>query len=840
MVYPENFEQKIGFDKIRELLEQQCISPLGVKHVERIRFEAGHGAVQEMLNRAEEFRQILLSGKAFPNSGYFDLTNELKRIQIKGTYIELEWLFDLKTSLQTINACLKYFDDAEDGLYPQLTALTEGMEPQEGLLKEIERIMDDKGEIRDSASSALKEIRQKLHRKQLSIDGRIRKSMQEARKAGLVPDDAEVTIRSGRMVIPVIASGKRQLKGFIHDESATGQTVFIEPTEVFDLNNEIRELENAERREIINILIGFTDMLRLESDMLFQAYDFLGLIDFIRAKAKLALTINGIKPQLKPTPLFNWKNARHPLLYLSHKEQNKPVVPMDLELNKKNRILVISGPNAGGKSVCLKTAGLLQYMLQCGLLIPLEENSEAGIFTDIFLDIGDEQSLENDLSTYSSHLLNIREFLKHGNRNSLFLIDEFGTGTEPHLGGAIAEAALHSLNQKKSFGVVTTHYANIKLMADTENGILNGAMLFDTKEMRPLFMLRTGKPGSSFAFEIARKIGFQEEVLEHAASITGYSQIDFEKQLQELETEKMHLEKEREKYGVADDFLSETIDKYEKLISDLTSSKSDIIEDARREAAEILSGANRMIEHTIKGIREAEAEKEKTKTLRNKLKTDAEEIINKPVRGTRDPSTSSGQAPGRGRNLKSEKRNLKSGINKKPETRSQEPEAPSPKPEYLPGVPEVGDAVEIITYGTKGEVVEIKGKKAKVSTGTIIIEVLISDLKKISGYRLPATGHRKNVTYSNISNEINQKAANFNARIDLRGKRAVEALDELKTYIDDAILLSAKEVSILHGKGDGILRNVLREYLQTIDEVEQISDAHVERGGQGITIVNLR
>ncbi len=818
MIYPENFESKIGFHKIRELLEMQCISPLGRKHVEKICFESGHGKVQVLLKQSEEFRQILLSGKSFPNSGYFDLSAELKRIQLKGTYIEREMLFDLKTSLQTINSCLAFFNEAEEDLYPELIMLTEGLEPQDGLIRIIEGIVDDKGVIRDSASPALKEIRNKLHRKQLSIDGRIRKSMQDARKDGLTPENAEVTIRNGRMVIPVLASGKRQLKGFIHDESATGQTVFIEPTEVFDLNNEIRELENAERREIINILIGFTDKLRPQSESLFLAYDFLGMIDFIRARARLALMTNGIKPLLKPMPLFNWRNARHPLLYLSHKEQNKLVVPMDLELNKKNRILVISGPNAGGKSVCLKTAGLLQYMLQCGLLVPMDENSEAGIFKDIFLDIGDEQSLENDLSTYSSHLLNIKEFIKHGNMNSLFLIDEFGTGTEPHLGGAIAEAALHAMNERKAFGVITTHYANIKLMADNENGIINGAMLFDTKEMTPLYMLRTGKPGSSFAFEIARKTGFPEDVLAHAAAITGYSQMDFEKQLQELETEKMHLEKEKEKFGVADSFLAETIDKYEKLISELNDRKSDILENARKEAGDILSGANRLIEQTIKGIREAEAEREKTKELRGKLKDESEKI-------TGDE--------GRGRTQKSEKRNLKSEINQKPETRNQEQQ-------YLPGLPEKGDWVEIIQYGTTGEVISVKGKTATVLSGAVNIKVSLNGIKKIKAGKRQEGAIKKSKAYGNIMNDINQRAARFKPSIDLRGKRAIEALDELKSYLDDAILLSAKEVTILHGKGDGILRNVLREYLQTVEDVEHFGDAHVERGGQGITIVKLR
>lgn len=821
MIYPENFEEKIGFDQVRDLLRQQCLSDLGLAHVEEMHFSSSHGEVHTWLKQAGEFREILLSGKSFPNSGYFDLGPELHRIRLKGTYIEMEYLFDLKSSLETIHACLDYLRKDEEAEYPELQELTEGIDYQHDILARIDRIVDDKGMIKDSASPALKEIRSKLHRKQQSIDGRIQKSMSEARKAGLTSEDAEVTIRNGRMVIPVLASAKRQLKGFIHDESATGQTVFIEPTEVFDLNNEIRELENAERREIINILIAFTDELRPLSDALFLAYDFLGQIDFIRAKAKLALMTEAIRPILKPVPLIDWRNARHPLLFLALKAQKKPIVPMDLALRNKDRILVISGPNAGGKSVCLKTTGLLQYMLQCGLLVPMEENSEAGMFRDIFIDIGDEQSLENDLSTYSSHLINIREFIRHANRNSLFLIDEFGSGTEPHLGGAIAEASLHSLNGKKAFGVVTTHYANIKLMAEQEKGIINGAMLFDTRAMKPLYMLKTGKPGSSFAFEIARKIEFPEEVLDEAGRITGYSQIDFEKQLQELETEKMLVEKEREKFGVADTFLSETIDKYEALIEELSERKSDILGEAREEARSILTGANRLIEQTIREIREAEAEKEKTKDLRKKMKADAEALMNKE-QGTRKREQGTG--------------NKEQGIKKK-ERGKKELEK---KAEYVEGVPEVGDWVEITKYGTQGEVAAIKGKNATVLSGDMNIKVPLRELKKLKKSKKPIAGNKKKQTYNSVLNDINKKAAQFSPEIDLRGKRAIEALDILKSYMDDAVLLNVKEVNILHGKGDGILRNVLQEYLQSLDEVEQISDAHVERGGQGITIVRLK
>ncbi len=823
MIYPANFEQKIGFDRIRDMLEQQCLSTLGRDHVRRMNFVAGHAAIQELLGRADEFRGILLSGKPFPNSGYFDLTPELKRIRLQGTYLDPEALFDLRSSLHTINDCLDFFRNAEEGQYPELTKLADGHEPHNELVGAIDRIIDDRGMIRDSASPGLKKIRAELRSKQQSIDGRIRKSMEEARKSGLVPEDAEVTIRSGRMVIPVLASAKRQLKGFIHDESATGQTVYIEPTEVFDLNNEIRELENAERREIIRILTDFTDVLRPETESLLGSYEFLGYIDFNRAKARLALSIHAIRPTVKPVPLFGWHKARHPLLFLSLKEHGREVVPMDLELNGRNRIMVISGPNAGGKSVCLKTAGLLQYMLQCGLLVPMEEDSEAGLFRHMFLDIGDEQSLENDLSTYSSHLTSIRYFIEHGDRGSLFLIDEFGTGTEPQLGGAIAEASLHALNRRKAFGVVTTHYANIKALAANEAGIINAAMLFDTKEMKPLYILKAGRPGSSFAFEIARQRGFPEEVLEHAASITGYSQVDFERQLQELETEKLQLEREREKYGVADNFLSEMIDKYEKLIDDVNGRKNAIIEEARREANEILSGANRLIERTIKGIREAEAEKERTKELRSRMKEEAKEITGKMEDGRWN------KEKGIGKKEKVRKtKAVKAEREKKNET------------VYLEGIPGVGDRVEISDYGTTGEVVQVKGKTATVLSGSVSIRIPLSGLRRISKTKETAVAGGRARPGSSIMSDLNRRAANFRLSIDLRGKRAAEALEELQAYIDDAILLGIREVSILHGKGDGILRQVIREYLQGVEEVEHFGDEHVDRGGQGITVVKLR
>ncbi|MEZ5198423.1 MAG: hypothetical protein R2764_19170 [Bacteroidales bacterium] len=549
MVYPKNFEQKIGFDSIRQLIRDKCLSSIGQSHVDKIRFSADYDELVKAHQQVDEFRQILILPDNFPSSDYFDLTPELIRIRIDGTVIEQERLFDLKTSLLTILDCLHFINKLPSIDFPALCDITGPVYVEAEIPARIDRIIDDKGSIRDNASSELTNIRNKLNSKISSIDRQISATLKAAKKAGWVNDDAEASVRNGRLVIPVPVSHKRQMRGFIHDQSATGQTVYLEPEGVFDTNNEIRELEGEERREIIRILKNFTDFVRPEIDSLLDSYKFLGLIDFIRAKAKFALLLNGIKPVIVRECKIEWTQAIHPLLFLSHQKMKKPVVPLDLTLDDQQRILVISGPNAGGKSVCLKTVGLLQYMLQCGMLIPVKEGSVAGLFENLFIDIGDEQSLENDLSTYSSHLMNMKHFALNANARTLFLIDEFGTGTEPLLGGAIAEAILEELNEKKSFGVVTTHYTNLKLLARKGNGIANGAMLFDTRQMQPLYQLSIGKPGSSFAFEIARKIGFPKSILKQAETKTGKKQFDFDQQLQQLDIEKCNWPRARNSFA---------------------------------------------------------------------------------------------------------------------------------------------------------------------------------------------------------------------------------------------------------------------------------------------------
>ena len=619
MIFPGEFELKVGFDGIRALVKEFCLGP-GRHCVDEMGFLDELPEIRSLLGQTEELRRILVSEENFPSQDYYDLTAELARIRTGGTYIEPENLTLLKLSLSSINQILDFFRKHAADMFPYLSSLSKEVSIDNELIPEIDRIIDDKSQVRDEASSALKKIRKERKTKLGAVEKKIAQSLKLARRSGWTPENAELTLRDGRLVIPLLSTHKRKIQGFVHDESATGQTVYLEPADVLETNNEIRELEYAERREVIRILTAFTDTVRPSAGELIQAYNFLGSIDFIRAKAMLATRINGILPAgISEKPGIQWKEAVHPLLYLAHLRQKKKVVPLSIELDGENRILVISGPNAGGKSVCLKTTGLLQYMFQCGILPSAKEESTFGIFRNIFIDIGDEQSLENDLSTYTSKLLNLKFFLEKLDEHSLFLIDEFGTGTDPALGGPIAEASLEEMNRKKAFGVVTTHYSNLKLLAGKVRGINNGAMLYDARKMKPLYLLKTGKPGSSFAFEIARQVGFPPEVLNAAAEKTGTSQLDFDRELQNLEAEKSELGKRSTEVKVADEFLNEMITKYQELSKELESSRKEILNKAKEEAKNILDQSNRLIEKTIKEIRESQAEKARTKEARQEV-----------------------------------------------------------------------------------------------------------------------------------------------------------------------------------------------------------------------------
>lgn len=786
--------------------------------MEKIRYSSSFTQIERLLKQTEEMRQILLFGKPFPAQDYFDLTGEFQRLRAEGSYIEQENLMFLKLSLQTISQCLLYLRKTETQ-YPALSSLTNGIEIDDQLIIRIQSIIDEKGIIRSTASVKLGEIRHDLQRKSQSVNNTIARILHQVRADGLIEPKTEITIRDGRFVIPVPTSNKRRIKGVIHDESASGQTVYIEPTEILELSNEIRELENAEKREIIRILTEFTNELRPKLDGLSVSYRFLGLMDFMRAKAQLAIQIEGKLPLLSQNPEIEWFNAIHPLLYLTFKSSGRKVEPLNLKLNTENRILVISGPNAGGKSVCLKTAGLLQYMLQCGLLIPVTEISQAGIFQNIFLEIGDEQSIENDLSTYSSHLLSLKNLMQHVNRFSLFLIDEFGAGTEPQMGGAIAESVLLHLNKKQAFGVVTTHYSNLKMLGENQKGIVNGAMLFDTNLLKPLYKLVIGRPGSSFAFEMAKKSGIPDVILHQAEILTGRAQLDYEKLLQEVEFKKHEAEETEKRIIKREKQASETLEKYEQLLAKLDADRKAILKDAKSEAKRILSESNKLIENTVREIKEAQAGKDETKLARTNFKEKAEEIEKIDI-----PELA-------------QIKELKKIPRKKEAVNSE----PTPEePQYnLNKIPEKGDLVRVYN-DSMGEVLEIDGDQALVALGEMKLKIGLDKLTTLNKSLVSDSKSAGRILYGSIMQDINDKMANFSSTIDVRGQRAEEAIAVVSKFIDEAILLSIKELYILHGKGNGILRPLIRQQLRTNPLIQSLRDEHIERGGSGITVVILK
>ncbi len=810
MIFPKNFENKIGFDQVREMLKSTCISEMGEEHVDKMRFVSQFEPLKIWLGQVEEFRQILLFGNTFPAQNFFNLIPELKRVQRPGTFLLQENLFDLKTSLQSFFEVISYLRNLDIAKFPLLRALVRDAETEKNIIQEINRIMDDRGDIKDSASQELTDIRKKLVKLSGEVERSIRNILSQAKNSGWVNPNDEVTIRNGRLVIPVPHTYKRRIRGFVQDESSSGQTVFIEPAESLEANNIIRELENAEKREITKILLEFTNFLRPYADSIEDDYRFLGLIDFIRAKANFALKIKAGLPILNDFPVIEWWDAVHPLLFLAHQKQKKEIVSLEIKLKNEDRILVISGPNAGGKSVCLKTVGLLQYMLQNGMLVPMRETSEAGIFRDIFIDIGDEQSIENDLSTYTSHLRNMKHFSLKAGKKSLFLIDEFGTGTEPRMGGAIAEAVLEHLNKKASFGVITTHYTNLKMLAGKTSGLINGAMLFDTRKMQPLFKLQIGNPGSSFAFEMAKKTGFPWYILRDAEKKVGKTQVKFDKQLQQLEVEKKEVADKQVELTKIEKRLNELTAKYSLLKEELEGNKAVIMKNARKEAQQIIGESNKLIENTIREIREAQAEKEKTKQLREKLK------------------------------IKGEEANKMSAIEKDIEEVRSVPKQKKEKKKLDDKIILIGNRVRIPPQMTVGEVVEISGKEALVSFGSVIIKVPVKKLINVGDEQYHEKVLIRKISYGHIVNDLNAKMANFKLSLDLRGKRAEEASTDMQKYIDEALLLSIREVKILHGKGNGILREVIRDQLRLIPEVKRFADEKIEFGGTGITVVILR
>ena len=822
MTYPKNFEQKTGFDQIRSLIKEKCLSALGIDYTDRMEFSTDYEVIRKQLNQTWEFVHIIENADDFPANFFFDVRPSLKRIRIEGTFLEETELFDLRRSLDTIQGILRFLrpDSEEDEIkYPFLYELSKEVGSFPQLIKQIDAILDKFGHIKDNASPALAQIRSSITSTLASISRNLNAILRTAQSEGFVDKEVTPTMRDGRLVIPVAPSYKRKIKGIVHDESASGKTIFIEPAEVVEANNRVRELENEERREVVRILTSFTDELRPFIDEIIYSYEFLAEIDFIRAKALLAIEIGGVLPTFENIRQIEWFHAIHPLLFLSLKRQGKTVVPLDLTLDEKNRILLISGPNAGGKSVCLKTVGLLQYMLQCGLLVPMHDNSRTGIFKDIFIDIGDEQSIEDDLSTYSSHLTHMKYFIRNAGENSLLLIDEFGGGTEPQIGGAIAEALLDRFNQKRAYGVITTHYQNLKHFAEDSEGIINGAMLYDRHLMQPLFKLSIGNPGSSFAIEIARKIGLPEEVIASASEKVGSAYIDMDKYLQDIVRDKRYWENKRQNIRLREKKLEELTARYEADLTDLEKRRKELIKQAKGDAAQLLSEANARIENTIREIKEAQAEKEKTRAARQKFEQFKNELNQEPEA---DDMVS---------------RKLRQ-INDRKKRKQQKKKEEAAQP-ATPAIIAPGDAVRLKGQTSVGEVLETDGNQVTVAFGMLKSTVKVDRLEKVSKSQIKKENAKATFLGVQTTDDMREKQLHFKQEIDVRGMRADEALQAVTYFIDDAIQVGCSRVRILHGTGTGVLRQVIRQYLKTVPGVSHFQDEHVQFGGAGITVVEL-
>ena len=850
MIYPKTFEDKIGFNEIRTLLRERCLSSLGKEEVDKITFMDNVKAINTQLSRVREFRRLQEEEENFPLNYFFDVRQSVARLRLEGTHMEEDELFDLRRSLGTVNDIVTYLNRTDEDTavaatddgwrkdpvypYPALHELAEGVVTFPQILQRIDQILDKFGKIRDTASPELLNIRRELAKVEGSISRTLYSILRSAQSEGLIEKDVTPAMRDGRLVIPVVPTMKRKIKGIVHDESASGKTLFIEPTEVVEANNRVRELEAEERREVIRILTEMAKVIRPHVPQILDSYKLLAQVDMLRAKTELAKLIGGIEPEVGKYPHIDWIGATHPLLRLSLQKQGKKVVPLEITLTRNKRMLIISGPNAGGKSVCLKTVGLVQYMLQCGLSVPMSERSQTGIFQNILIDIGDEQSIEDDLSTYSSHLTNMKNMMKSANDRTLILIDEFGTGTEPQIGGAIAEAVLKQFCIKRAYGVITTHYQNLKHFADSHEGVVNGAMLYDRHQMQALFQLQIGQPGSSFAIEIARKIGLPEQVIHDASEIVGSDYIQSDKYLQDIVRDKRYWESKRQTIHQREKQMEQTIAKYESEISDLAKSRKEVLAKAKERAEELFKESNKKIENVIREIREKQAEKEETKKLRDSLK-DFKEGISDMDKQAEDDKIARKMAQ-----ILRRKENKKNRKKDDPSSSGQDKDNTSAATTLstVSAPLKEGDTVRIKGTTSVGKIESIQGKNATVIFGDLRST---TSLKKLEHATAPKREEpRPFMTVGRQTREtIDEKKLNFKQDLDVRGMRGDEALNAVMYSIDDATLVGMSRVRILHGTGTGILRQLIRQYLATVPAVTSYKDEHVQFGGAGITVVDL-
>lgn len=820
MIYPQSLESKIGFDGVRAIIGNLCNNSLSKDKCKEMNFSSDFGQVLTQLQQTNEYLTILNTGEDFPNGNIYDLREELGRVRIIGAYLTEAELFQLGQTLSTAADICAFFTEERSNKFPQLRKIAEEVTTFPEILRIITAAIDKFGNMKDNASPTLMELKRSLQSTASSVNGMMQRIMSQCKQEGFLEKDSSPVVRDGRLVIPVSPMHKRKIKGIVHDESATGKTIFIEPAEIVEANNRIRELEADIRREIIRILTEITDKIRPSLGDLFALYKIIGIFDFIRAKAIFAQEINATLPHISDTQEIEWYNAIHPMLFVTLKKLNKEVVPLTIKLDKENHILLISGPNAGGKSVCLKTVGIVQYMLQCGILPPVYSNSHFGIFDNLFIDIGDEQSIENELSTYSSHLSNMKFFMQKGNAKSLILIDEFGGGTEPQIGGAIAQAILHKLNDAGIFGVITTHYQNLKNFANDTPGIVNGAMLYDRHLMKPLFQLSVGNPGSSFAVEIARKIGIPADVIDEAESIVGSDYINMDKYLLDIARDRKYWENKRQDIRIERKKLESLVARYENDIERLKIERNLILKEAKTEAKEIISSSNASIENAIHEIKKAQAEKERTKEIRKQI----EELKTRLANDNTD-SESSAKLDELSAKIRKKKHKHEKQVSVQPQA-EEKPLA-------------VGDSVTIDGSNSIGEIIEINGKNAIVTFGIFKSTVQLSKLKRTLRKATATTAQKDSFISSSTTDDMRKRQLNFKQEIDVRGMRADEAIQAVSYFIDDATQFNIKQVRILHGTGYGILRQRIREYLNTVPSVKSFKDEHVQFGGAGITVVTL-
>ena len=836
MTYPDNYERKVGFNDIRQMLRGNCMCALGWERVGDMSMMTDASDINRSLAEVREFRRLKEEEEDLPLEFFFDVRQSVARLKLRGTHMEEQEMYELMRCLQTIEGfkgCIT--PEEETPAYPFLWEQVCDVNPYHDISVRIDGILDKYGHLKDNASTALFRIRGELRRTAGSISQTLNGILKKAQREGIVERDVTPTMRDGRLVIPIAPAMKKKINGIVHDESATGKTLFVEPTAVVEANNRVRELEAEEKREVIRILTEVSSEIRPHAEGILESMKLLAELDFIQAKAQLAEEMGAIEPVIVNRPHIDWINAVHPLLRRSLQKQGKDIVPLEITLDAKGAgtILIISGPNAGGKSVCLKTVGLLQYMAQCGMSVPLDERSTMGIFRNIMIDIGDEQSIEDDLSTYSSHLQNMKMMIKHADRQTLLLIDEFGTGTEPQIGGALAEAVLKQFWQKKAWGIITTHYQNLKHFAEGHPGVVNGAMLYDRHLMKALFQLQIGRPGSSFAIEIARKIGLPEEVISDASDIVGSDYIQSDKYLQDIVRDKRYWEQKRQTVHQREKDIEKTINKYETSAIEIEQERKAILRRAKEQAEELLKEANRRIENTIREIREAEAEKERTRQLREEMQAFREEVQKIEASGNNAQSLKLNAQSSKANEAAIEKKmqqilaRRERREKKKAQAQATVSDAPASEANAKPSESEVPKIAKKLV-SSNGQWVQVNGKWKMVLAGG----------KQSSSSVTPT---EEQITKSSRMTRavIDEHRNSFRHEIDVRGYRGDEAIMEVQRFIDDAILMGESQVRILHGKGNGILRQLIRQYLNTVPNVIGCRDEHVQFGGAGITVVEI-